>query len=70
MEKNVVLYFAKENALITLRCLIPKKKLKYGATVRKIAKIVFDDNEIIFFFVWIKSNTNFINIITNSWFLY
>jgi hypothetical protein len=48
MEKNVVLYFAKENALVTLRCLIPKKKPKYGATVRKIASISFDDGEIIY----------------------
>jgi hypothetical protein len=48
MTKNVVLYFAKENALVILKCLIPKKKLKYGATVRKISKIIFDDNEIIY----------------------
>lgn len=48
MQKNVVLYFSKENALVTLKCLIPKKKFKYGATVRKIGKIVFQDNEIVY----------------------
>ncbi len=48
MTKNVVLYFTKENALVTLKCVIPKKKLKYGATVRKVGKMVFQDNEIVY----------------------
>ena len=48
MKKNVVLYFSKENTLVTLKCLIPKKKLKYGATVRKIGRMVFQDNEIVY----------------------
>lgn len=48
MKKNVVFYFSKENALIVLSCLIPKKKFKYGATVRKIATIKLKDNEVIY----------------------